>query len=657
MDYQRIFESDFGIQKIKYRGNQGMGLCPFHDDRNPSLSWQLDTGLWTCFSGCGSGNTYQFAERLKLPNPHQYIEPSTMDSKKRRTNGYEPNNALKSENKRAIDVDKMIELEELKNRYRNNIKEVSNGVAEWKRKYMGKDDDGRSVWFYDFAIKHHKGKDGKPPYWNTKSIDKKCQIFMVDELAHFDTSKPLYIYEGEKDALIGILQGISFSGGCGSIPDDISQLLVFPVIIIVYDNDEPGMDGAEKLAARIKQESPSTIVRIAKWDESLPDGYDVFDDYQAEEKFEEFWIAVDDATEYTQSIETKTKGFSIMSMKDFCEEYKDEDTTPIIKHYVGEKNITLISGDVDVGKTWVSSHMGLCIATGTPFFGTPIGRKKRVVMFQFELTNAEVRDRMIILSKTYGYPDNFEIKRIDEDEEIFVDSWQRIEDTCINESITDSVIIVDNLYTSTDRNVSDNADLQVVIRHARKIINKTGNSMILVGHHNKNQGDILKTLEMDLIQGGRTLTANVNYILQLGKSTYSPDIKRGKITKTRGGYYEMKDIPFMIHFDPDTGMFRKGVVILNESAHCIEFEKRWEIEIAKEFASYQGDKEFDKSRFWQFLSTEQGWERTESNNTKVSRLLKTLVEWGMFKHPDLKKPYNSYQVDLEAVASITQERK
>ena len=48
---------------------------------------------------------------------------------------------------------------------------------------------------------------------------------------------------------------------------------------------------------------------------------------------------------------------------------------------------------------------------------------------------------------------------------------------------------------------------------------------------------------MDLIQGGRTLTANVNYVLQLGKSTFSPDVKRGKITKTRGGYYEMKDIP------------------------------------------------------------------------------------------------------------------
>lgn len=74
MDYRSIFENDFGIQKIKYRGNQGMGLCPFHDNRNPSLGWCIDNGLWTCHAGCGSGNTYQFAERLNMPNKHDYID-------------------------------------------------------------------------------------------------------------------------------------------------------------------------------------------------------------------------------------------------------------------------------------------------------------------------------------------------------------------------------------------------------------------------------------------------------------------------------------------------------------------------------------------------------------------------------------------------------
>ena len=236
MDYQRIFEYEIGVQKIKYTGSQGLGLCPLHDDRKPSFSFNIDNGLWNCFSGCGSGNLYQLAERLNMDNPHQYIESSTIrgDSKNYTTNGYEPNNALKSENKQAIDVGKMVELEELKKRYGNNIKEVSNGVAEWKRKYIGKDDDGRCVWFYDFAIKHHKSKDGKPPYWNPKSIDKKCQIFMEERLVDYPTDKPLYIFEGEKDALVSPFNGISFSAGAVSIPVDISPLSEFNNIYIIH---------------------------------------------------------------------------------------------------------------------------------------------------------------------------------------------------------------------------------------------------------------------------------------------------------------------------------------------------------------------------------------------------------------------------------------
>ncbi|KKK66069.1 hypothetical protein LCGC14_2967810, partial [marine sediment metagenome] len=28
-----------------------MILCPFHDDKNPSASVNLDTGVWDCFAG------------------------------------------------------------------------------------------------------------------------------------------------------------------------------------------------------------------------------------------------------------------------------------------------------------------------------------------------------------------------------------------------------------------------------------------------------------------------------------------------------------------------------------------------------------------------------------------------------------------------------
>lgn len=44
---------------VSRSGSEWSALCPFHDDRNPSLSINVETGLWLCF-GCGEkGNAVQ----------------------------------------------------------------------------------------------------------------------------------------------------------------------------------------------------------------------------------------------------------------------------------------------------------------------------------------------------------------------------------------------------------------------------------------------------------------------------------------------------------------------------------------------------------------------------------------------------------------------
>ena len=108
MDYQHFFEYEVGLERLKWKGDEGLSLCPLHDDTKPSFSPNRDTGLWYCHSGCGGGNIYQLAVALNMDNHRQYLDSSTMDSKKHRTNGYEPNNALKSENKQVIDVDRWL---------------------------------------------------------------------------------------------------------------------------------------------------------------------------------------------------------------------------------------------------------------------------------------------------------------------------------------------------------------------------------------------------------------------------------------------------------------------------------------------------------------------------------------------------------------------
>ena len=50
---QRLAEAR-GI-KLTRKGNNLMGLCPFHKDRNPSLSIDPVTNVWNCLGACGGG--------------------------------------------------------------------------------------------------------------------------------------------------------------------------------------------------------------------------------------------------------------------------------------------------------------------------------------------------------------------------------------------------------------------------------------------------------------------------------------------------------------------------------------------------------------------------------------------------------------------------
>jgi len=63
MDILSLFSS-FGI-KLQKKGNSHMGLCPFHDDKEPSLSVDQAKGLFHCF-GCGeSGDVFDFVMKMK----------------------------------------------------------------------------------------------------------------------------------------------------------------------------------------------------------------------------------------------------------------------------------------------------------------------------------------------------------------------------------------------------------------------------------------------------------------------------------------------------------------------------------------------------------------------------------------------------------------
>ncbi len=51
--------------KLERRGKNYFGLCPFHDDKNPSMSVNVEKGIFTCFS-CGTkGDAIIFNQKIK----------------------------------------------------------------------------------------------------------------------------------------------------------------------------------------------------------------------------------------------------------------------------------------------------------------------------------------------------------------------------------------------------------------------------------------------------------------------------------------------------------------------------------------------------------------------------------------------------------------
>lgn len=64
MNYQAKFEELLGVSLRPNAQGKVMTRCPLHDDKIPSLSINVDKGIWHCYAGCGGGIIQDLAEKL-----------------------------------------------------------------------------------------------------------------------------------------------------------------------------------------------------------------------------------------------------------------------------------------------------------------------------------------------------------------------------------------------------------------------------------------------------------------------------------------------------------------------------------------------------------------------------------------------------------------
>lgn len=258
------------LKRVGTDGRQALGMCPFHDDKKPSLSVRLTDGAFNC-KACGKRGTWvvgllQKVRGLNFPDAINELE---------RRAGL-PASSIKEPASKPVRYE-----------YFNQ-----NGTLVYFKERRD-DSAGKTFSFYrpDTDGKAKLGKpDGKP-----------ALLYRLPEVLHADT---VFITEGEAHA--DFLHGWGFTAtslDCGAnsklTSEHVTQL-AGKNLVILPDNDEPGRKYANHIATTMQGKTASIKVVSLP---GLPEKGDVLDWKKIPGNYKAELIRLVEATPEWESVE------------------------------------------------------------------------------------------------------------------------------------------------------------------------------------------------------------------------------------------------------------------------------------------------------------------------------------------------------------------
>ena len=652
MSVPNYYELYKNLKKFKGSNDSYMACCPFHDDKTPSLSIKLSDGLSNCFGSCNRGyNAYQIAEQLGYHNPSEFIDDNG-------TNGthYTPKVANVTP---VVKQEFGNDMDRWKKNLKNNMDKFPSDI--WDSDLIdeigiGLDDNGK--WVFGYYNKDNECIGYNQNKFNSKGL--KAQWYPSNQIDKISDDKDVYLCEGEKDEIplkSLKLQAFAVNCGCGTIPKDKDGNYDLQwlknnkkTIYICYDAID-SVAGAKKMADEILKINPMLIVKIIQWDKSLPKGFDVYDAFKKDNEASEFFKAKENAI----TIKGKRKGFKMFNLSEFMkQEYKE--TEPIVESILYSGQTAILGGDTGTKKSMVALASALSIASGVSLFEHFKIKQQKVLLIQFENENFDMQSRYRAMLKYYidkvgnrSWINNVQMMELESDNDDFTDNWIRIEETIKELNFSEGVLIVDNIYTSTDKEIQNNDELKQLVATINKVRRTYDLSILLMAHCNKDSAWSDKCLHHKQIQGGAILCSNIANVTMIGNSTTSNDLGLMKIVKAgRSAKNELLNIAFKLHWSDDSCTFSKGVIVPNEAIHFTPMKSSWEIDLIKWVSDIDEMKinpTFDRAMFRRNLKVEyKDW-----NETQITRYLNKMIEWGLVK----KIEHNKYRLLKNHIQDFT----
>ena len=272
-------------------------------------------------------------------------------------------------------------------------------------------------------------------------------------------------------------------------------------------------------------------VKIATWDESLPNGFDVKDDYKANGIFDETDKAITNAVLYEPTeteIDNNLGDFVFMNPKKM-RNAEIKPTEWYVDGILPKGFNSMIAGTTGSKKSLYAMQLAMCLANGEKeFCGGKIDKQYKIMYVDTEAGEMEFQRRFqqILKHMDWRGDDHLRvISRHGRTADIWSDCHKAID------QYKPHLIIIDCLYNSTSiDDFSKSTAMSKVTNYLSDFKSQRGVDMLAVHHFTKGNHDVFT---LDRIAGASQLMNWVEYAMLMIR-TNRDDLNLWKVGKARG---------------------------------------------------------------------------------------------------------------------------
>ncbi|MBA7496948.1 DNA primase [subsurface metagenome] len=274
----------------------------------------------------------------------------------------------------------LIFLKEVRGLKPEIIQKYKIGFAQTHPKYSGKErltipilKDGKVINIRFHSLKNEEPKD----YPYDSNLPYATYLFPEDQLKNSE----IWLCEGELDALCAISHGlpaISVTGGANSWKEEFTPLFKGKIVNIVYDNDEAGRKGADRIERILLDSKLCRAVNNIKID--------------IHKDITDWFVTYGKTAEELKELRPKKISDIVMTFRDF-RKIKLPEKRIILNPWIKEQLIILISGWRGVGKTWLALSLLDAITRGKKFGPWQVENPVPCLYLDGEMAGSDILNR------------------------------------------------------------------------------------------------------------------------------------------------------------------------------------------------------------------------------------------------------------------------